>query len=320
MVTRSRISDISRQLQSGILIVAALTLLCLWGPVAKAQAVPVGKHVDDLFIRYEFSKDKIYEHEGALVTAWLYTINPEIAYARELNPPVAAKNNFTYLSQVRDMRQPRRERIKGADYYVFPLTTYVVMMAEDGKFEIAENDFEVGVNVPVITFDPIWGEQKGFRTNNMTVKSPKTSFRIRKLPDILDPNVHYSGAVGIFEIKTEIPEGNIILNESSTAVITVRGKGLLGNDILPEYRNAFGTGAKLKSVAENTRLYFDGKNVISELELVCEFIPTDQENCEIGVVSLGYFNPETGHYETAYSEPVKVKVNSLSIEREVHDI
>lgn len=298
--------------------VALLTIL-MGGEAANAQQLtPVSKK-DKIFIDYEFSKKKFYEQEGAFITLWLYSVNPDIAFAKEAEAPTLNKGNFAYASKVQDMRQSKKERVKGVDYYAYPLSTYLVMMRDPGKFKLQNGSYEVGINVPVVYQDPMWGEQRGFETRSFRISLPTAEFRVKELP-VAEGTGNFSGAVGNFEIVTSIPEGNIILNEPSTVVITVRGNGLIGNDILPEYREAFGNGTKLRSVSENSRMFFDGKDVVSELELECEFIPTDKDNCEIGIVSLGYFNPETEKYETARSEPVRVNVKSLSVERSVHDI
>lgn len=114
-------------------------------------------------------------------------------------------------------------------------------------------------------------------------------------------------------METIVPKGDIIVNEDASLIIVVKGKGLLGSDILPEYREAFGTGNKLKSFTERTDSFYDGKDIVSEFEMECEFVPTDIKNCEIGVVRFGYFNPETGKYETAESKPVKIDVKSSAV-------
>lgn len=300
-------------------VAIALLMIFIVGDASRAQVLtPVSKK-DKIFIDYEFSKKKFYEQEGTFITLWLYSVNPDIAFANEAEPPSLNKGKFAYASKVQDMRQPKKERVKGVDYYAYPLSTYLVTMKEPGKFRLQNGSYEVGINVPVVYQDQMWGEQRGFETRSFRISLPSSEFRVKELP-VVEGTGNFSGAVGNFEIVTSIPEGNIILNEPSTVIITVRGNGLIGNDILPEYREAFGNGTKLRSVSENSRMFFDGKDVVSELELECEFIPTDKEHCEIGIVSLGYFNPETEKYETARSEPVRVSVKSLSVERSVHDI
>lgn len=284
-----------------------------------AQNVTQVSKKEKIFIDYELSKKKFYQQEGVFVTLWLYSVNPDITFASEAEPPALANGEFAYMSKVQDVRQPKREKIKGVNYYAFPISTYLFTMKEPGKYRLENGRYNVGINVPVVYHDPIWGEQRGFETRNTVVNLPSLEFRVKELPVVEGP-LNFSGAVGSFEIETIIPEGNIILNEPSTAIITVRGNGLLGKDILPEYRNAFRNGTKLRSVSENHRMFFDGKDVVSELELECEFIPTDQEDCRIGSISLGYFNPQTEKYEIARSKTVQVPVSSISVERNIHDI
>ncbi len=80
-------------------------------------------------------------------------------------------------------------------------------------------------------------------------------FKVKSLPAAKD-TVAFSGAVGKFSVSTVVPRGDIIVNEEASIIVIVKGRGLLGSDILPEYRDAFGEGNKLKSISEQLNTYF----------------------------------------------------------------
>ncbi len=287
------------------MILAAVILLC-------HNSVSAERNTGDMFVRCEFSKTEFYAYESVRATIWLYSTNPEIAYVNEMKSPSLKKGEFSYLSRLSQSPEPRRERIKGIDYYVFPLSSYFFTMRNDGKYQMEGGEYEVGVNIPYVIQDPFYGRMRGMKTHKMRITMLPSAFKVKSLPAMKDDTT-FSGAVGEFEVSIIVPEGNIIVNEDASLNIVVKGKGLLGSDLLPEYREAFGNGNKLKSFSERSNSYFDGKDIVSELVMECEFVPTDIKNCEIGIIRFGYFNPMTGKYEVAESEPVKIDVKSSAV-------
>lgn len=265
-----------------------------------------------MFVKCEFNKTEFYAHECVCATVWLYSEDADIAYVNELVSPSLRKGEFSYLSRLSQSPKAHRENIKGVDYFVFPLSSYMFTMSNAGKYQMIDGEFEIGINVPVVYNDPFYGRIRGVETHSRRVRMSPSSFKVKSLPPVKE-GAPFSGAVGEFEVETIVPKGDIIVNEDASLIIVVKGKGLLGSDILPEYREAFGTGNKLKSFTERTDSFYDGKDIVSEFEMECEFVPTDIKNCEIGVVRFGYFNPETGKYETAESKSVKIDVKSSAV-------
>ncbi len=94
----------------------------------------------------------------------------------------------------------------------------------------------------------------------------------------------------------------------------------MGENVLPEYNEAFTEGTRLKSFSENRNQYIDKGCLVSEVKLECTFIPTSRENAFIGPVRFMFFNPETGKYQKVESEKVKVKVKSIAGKSKVHEI
>lgn len=267
---------------------------------------------NDMFVKCELNKTEFYAHECVCATVWLYSVDGDIAYVNELESPSLKRGEFSHLSRLSQSPKAHKENIRGVDYFVFPLSSYIFTMADGGKYQMINGEFEIGINVPVIYNDPFYGRIRGVETRSHRVQMSPVAFKVKSLPPV-QYNMTFSGAVGEFEVKTIVPHGDIIVNEDASLLIVVKGKGLLGSDILPEYREAFGNGNKLKSFTERNDSFFDGKDIVSELEMECEFVPTDIKNCEIGVIRFGYFNPKSGKYEIAESEPVKIDVKSSAV-------
>lgn len=287
-----------------IIMAMALILMGCLPCVAKVQP--------EMFVVWSFNKHEFYCHECVYATVWLYTLDPDISYVNEIESPALNKGSFSRISQVSEISRPRVEKITGVEYTVYPIISYMIAMEVAGKYEIAGGVYQVGIKKPVVYDDPLYGRIRTIETKTENVRMGLTKFEVGNLPPVKE-DIPFSGAVGEFRIETFIPAGDIIINDESEVIISVKGHGLIAKDILPEYHDAFGKGNKLKSVSENDNVYFDGREVVSEKELVCEFIPTDINNCEIGIVRFGYFNPKTKKYEVAESKPIHIDVKSSAI-------
>lgn len=272
----------------------------------------------DLFISYSLDAKSLYEREGAILTVNLYSTNPDIAFAERLSPAALDKGEFSYISNLEFPRRARREVIDGKEYYVFTLNAYLVCLHDKGSYTLRGAEYEVGINTPVVYDDPFWGPTRTAKTERVVIKTDPFKFKVKELP-ACKPEDSFSGAVGDFQVSTTIPPGDIVLNQEATAIITLKGRGILGKDIMPEYLDAFSKDVTLKSVSENRDSYFDGKGIVSILTLECEFIPKSKD-AEIGPVYFGFFNPKTGKYEKAVSESVRINAKSIASQKETIEV
>lgn len=306
-------------MRNAVLTISAILLLVFGGIQASGAGKQNGFDKNSLFIRCELSESSFYCNQAVTAVIWLYSKDGEISSAEALENPAVERADMTTLSRIDIDVRPRRERIKDEVYLAYPVAAYVLSMKDAGKNKFKPGVFRVGVNVPVVYNDPFYGRIRGVETRTFDVAAEPVSFKVKPLP-ACDNGESFSGCVGNFSVETVIPKGRIIVNEEATALVVLKGRGIIGNDILPEYREAFGNGTRLKSVSDRTETYFDGEGIYSEKVLECEFIPERRDNCVIGKVRFGYFNPQTERYEMAESEPVELKVDSSTIMREKLEI
>ncbi|MDE6682575.1 MAG: hypothetical protein K2J87_04030 [Muribaculaceae bacterium] len=296
-----------------IFLVGTLLFLFLFTSPAEA------KKRDDIFLTAEISNASPYPGEAVMLTYKLYSITGDIEYARREGDTNLAGGSETYFSRIQTDSRGRREKVDGEDYYVFPLEKYILSVDKKGNYSYKGGSFKVGVNWPVVYEDPFWGRRRGYKPENIFLDVPQVSFKVKQLPA---PPKGYNdvNTVGQFEISTSVPPGEIILDQPARAIITLKGRGLLGEEVLPEYADAFlGEDLRLKSMSENRNVYFDGKSVVTELTLDCEFIPLAKE-VEIGSVKFKYFNPVSGRFEEKSSLPVKVNVRSITSKMPTTDV
>lgn len=300
-----------------ILTICIMSLVC-WACCC-ASRKGSEKKSDIAFMRVELSENEFYVNQVVSMTFWLYSDYPDISFFREVKAPRLEKGEFGYISRADFQSGSRREIINNKEFWAVPVARYFVMVKNSGKYTFDGGEYELGVNVPVVYDDPFYGRIRGVDTRQLKVSPDKTVFNVKNLPKA-EESFPFSGAVGEFDVETVVPKGDIIVNEEATAIVVLKGRGLIGEGILPEYREAFGECTKLKSFTERNDIFYDSAGVVSEKEMECVFIPETRDNCRIGVVRFGYFNPRTKKYEIAESTPVEIDVESSAIRSKIIDI
>lgn len=295
----------------------AFLILILFG-IAKITAANYDPEEE---IRLEWGADKVslYQHEPATITLYLWTPEIEVRGAKETEPGHLDKGDFSYISHADYDRRPVRRVVNGRPWFVYPVDSFVVTLDRAGKHKLSGGKYLVETSVPMIVNDPFWGQVKKYRNERHTVSVAPMTLDVKALPKKSDSEL-FSGAIGNFDVSVLIPPGEIYLNEEAIALITIRGEGWINDQILPEYQGAFGNGTKLRSIAESRTKYLEDGKLVSEVILECTFLPTSLDSAMIGPVKMGFFNPALGTYRTAESNPVKVKVNSITVKAPSIDI
>lgn len=269
----------------------------------------------DLFIKIDSSAQDIYTQQACIITVTLYSSTPDLEYAHKSGDLILKKGEFGSVQLVENSRRVYKKIINGKKYFCYPLSINVVTFEKKGSYEIIQSPYEIGVNFPVIYNDPFWGSIRSSEIKKYEIPVKGLNIKVRNLPQA-PSGTSFSGAVGNFEIETIIPKGDIYINEEATAYIVIKGTGILPENILPEYKNAFTQGLQIKSITESRSEAFLNDSLVSELKLECIFIPKEIENVQIKEIPFIFFNPVSGKYEIVKSHPVKVNVKSSISKRE----
>lgn len=295
-----------------IFVYLFVLIACFAVCVSKAAAE---REVPELSIECRMDNSDFYERQPVSIVVTLRSSTPDIAFADVVSAVSLKKGEFATVQKVSPAGSGYKEVVDGKVYYCIPLETYMVTMADKGSYVIEGGEYSVGVACPVVIDDPFWGRTRTAEVKRFKVPVRKKSFKVRDLP-VPPDSVDFSGSVGKFTIETILPKGDIFVNEEAVAVVVIKGAGLIADATLPEYREAFQNGLRLKSVSESRNVAHDKGKMISELSLECTFIPERREGIEIGEVSFSYFDPEEAAYRIVRSNPVKVEVKSSTAKRE----
>lgn len=272
-----------------------------------------------LYLRWDAPKVELYQHQPVTMVLWLWTKGQDVRAIQESQAMHLNKGEFTYVSHAQFNRSPRREISDGEEWILYPVDSYSVMLDKEGKYRLSGGRYKVEVVSPVIVDDPFWGTMQTLRSQMVEIPVEPMQFDVKSLPG-KGVGESFSGSVGNFKVDVTIPPGDIYLNEEATALITLRGPGWISDQVLPEYRKAFGESTRLKSFTEHRDRYLENGQLVSEVVLECTFIPTSIDSSKIGPVTLNFFNPVTREYATASSKEVKVKVKSVAAKTPSYDI
>lgn len=131
-----------------------------------------------------------------------------------------------------------------------------------------------------------------------------TPFEIRPLPEEGRPD-GFSGAIGRFSLDSSLPSHELAVGDIARWELTLSGSGRLN-------------GAEIKPPSLDPRFFKvypaeqpqtrDGILAAAAFNV----IPVSTQAVEIAEASFGFFNPETGHYETAVAPAIPVSVSERS--------
>lgn len=268
-----------------------------------------------LFISYETDSNTEYTGQIFPVKLVLYSSTPDVTFADKLSNLTLKKGEFSVFRRLDNRTRAYTKNLDGKKYYCFTLETYLISFSKPGNYEFNDRSFEIGVSFPVVLKDPFWGTYRSSETKTYNVKVKNFSVKIKNLPSPPD-GTNFSGAIGLFNVETIVPKGNIIVNEEATAYIVVKGYGKFEESAMPEYKSAFSNGLRLKSVSEERNEYLENGRLVSEIRLECSFLPEKEGELEIGKVSFDYFDTKTGKYTRADSKPVTINVKSSVSKRD----
>lgn len=308
---------------SGILTV--ILLMAVLPVSAQRSGVPVRNADSDeaveLSVEFVMPNGDVYERQPFPVFVTLKSTSPDIASANILSDFHLKKGEFSTFQTIENPGAAYTRREGKKMYYYFPLKAYMVSFTDKGTYEFTGGEYSIGIAYPVMVNDPFWGPVRSQQVKERNVSAASAKIKVKSLPDIV-PGETFSGSVGKFSIETIVPKGDIFIDEDAVAYVVLRGRGMIESATLPQYKNAFTHGMKLKSVSESREESFDHETneMVSEIHLECIFVPSEMDSVEIGEITFDYFDPDSKQYKTARSEPVKVTIKSSASKKESIEI
>jgi hypothetical protein len=280
-------------------------------PVAPA-AVPKGvqlKAGGAAFVQMILPKRDVYVGESVPVDIEV-GIRPGIVTSLNA-PPTLSSSDFT-LNNL--SRQPvRREQdIGGTPFEILTWHT-VLAPVKPGKFSVSV-DAPLSVRSTKSAEDAAFASRLGWPFSQIiyngvapkdeTISSPASGLKVLPLPTRDQPR-DFSGAVGDFQVSSDISPPNAAIGEPQTLRLHVTGAGnfdRVSSSMLDRLEN-WKTYPVKSAFTPKDAVGYSGEKVF-EQPLIAE-APGEQS---IPAIELSYFNPNTRQYERAHTKPIKVVI------------
>jgi hypothetical protein len=269
---------------------------------------------DNIFVKLDIDKKTCYEGEPVVAVYKLYTrLRSESKITHR-----PSFNGFSVYDMVNpESEEPVRERFQGRDYNVYLLRKVQLYPLQSGRIVLdaaeVENtitfvngeDLQSGLVLPRILKNLAEGTADEALIREKVVLSNTPGYvDVKPLP--VERDALFNGAVGNFEVRTFISNPRVHKNDLVNLVVKVSGRGnfpMLAAPAVhwPDSTEAYETTvqeffSKFTSPISGAKVFNMPFTVQKEGELM---IPS---------VDLHYFNPATGKYAVASSEPLKLFV------------
>ena len=146
-----------------------------------------------------------------------------------------------------------------------------------------------------------------FETDISTVP---VTIQVKPVPVKSKP-VNYNGATGIFKFSASLAKNKLAKNEEGILEITVSGKGNFIQLNAPSVQWPVGIEdfePAVKDMLDKTQSPLSGTRMFHYA-----FVSANAGTYTIPSISFCYFNPDSGHYKTIATEPLKVNVSNVEI-------
>lgn len=257
----------------------------------------------DLYVTATASKTHVHEQEAILLTYKVfYTVN-----LTSLNPNMPDLKGF-HVQEVplpRDKR-PSQETIGGRKYNTIVWSQYVAFPQQTGKLTIPGVSFDAVVVQRMRNLDPwdaFFNSGSSFTEVNKKIQTQPITITVDALPD--KPST-FSGAVGKFDIKSEITPSEIKTGEALTLKVTVTGVGntkLIKTPVVTAPKDFEVYDPK---VSENTQITRNGMEGNKTFEYV--YVPRNPGKYTIPAIEFCYFDLASNSYKTLKTESYELNI------------
>ena len=268
---------------------------------------PSGVSPEDLFVLAEVSKRRVYENEPVLVQYRLYTRVNVTSYS----VAQAGGNEGFWVEDIPQVQNPQVEQVvrDGVQYATAVLKQAVLFPTGPGTRTVEPLSVEARVRVQRRTRDPFedfFNRSSLFGSVEPTVvASEPVELEVLPLPAAGRPQ-SFSGLVGRLDVTASIDRADVETNQALTLSVTVSGEGNLRGLAAPDMDFSRDFEVFPPDVSES--IDRGGARITGTKVYDYVLIPRSPGEKTISSIELGYFDPESGRYATAATEPLSLEV------------
>lgn len=264
----------------------------------------IGKGDGNLFLKADVSKTSAYEQEALVYTVKLYTTYDAIKF---IGATAAPKFEGFVVEESKDVSTSLSyETYQGKTYATAVIARYIIFPQMEGQLKVLGNTYTVSVDEREYYHDPFWGSLSVAKPLELNVTPNDLSVNVKALPKPAPAN--FSGGVGQFKLTSALPTGNLMSNQAASIVYTITGTGNLKYVKLPDLNALYPPELEVYSPSPDVKATVGKNNVSGTARFDYSFMPLEAGTFTIPAVSLSYFNPQSGRYETSTAQGYTVSV------------
>ncbi len=254
---------------------------------------PAGQRIQEAFISAEITDENPFINQEVILVVKIYTRNYAILQRlRNYKEPDFNDMIAKYISE-KPENDEKQVLINGQTYFSKELARYVLFPQKTGEIEI--DPFSVSILVSSF-----------YGSENIPLSTEPIVMNVKNLPTANRPS-DFSGAIGNFDINTNLSKNSVKANETVSLEVEIIGSGNLNTLKMPKVEvseNIETFNPKKRDAYEARPGGIKGKIVETHL-----LVPQYGGDYTIGPVKFNYFDPEKNKYVSIHSEEFKLKVD-----------
>ena len=246
---------------------------------------------NDIFVRIEMSKPRVFEQQAVVCTIKLYTKYQVSQFIPTLQPSF---DGFLIEEIPMQPSLNKVETLNGEQYMVAILKKCILYPQQSGKLTITSGNYDVGV-VQFDTFKSIFGTISKPVEKNLKVTSNKATINILPLPEPRPAS--FTGAVGRFNVTTDIkPATGLKTYSAATYRYIISGTGNIKYIKAPDVK--FPDQFDVYDPKTDAQVNDGSGDMSGKVVMDYTFIPQYAGEFDIPAGEFTYFDPELGQYQT----------------------
>ncbi|MBR2618114.1 MAG: protein BatD [Paludibacteraceae bacterium] len=266
-----------------------------------------------IFVRQSISKTNIYEQEAVLVSYRLYS---RVDIAQIGNAKFPEFKDF-YVQEINlDPNRPwQMEHYDGLNYNTIVLKQYLLFPQRTGEIKLDATAVEAVVRIPNNTRsnNPFADFFNTYQEVKKELKVPATKLKVKALPK--GAPAGFSGAVGQFQLRSEISNPKANVNDAITLKLHLSGKGNLKLAKVPQVSFPADFDTYDPKNDNNIKVGVAGVSGSKTVEYVA--IPRFGGTFTIPAAKFVYFDPIDEKYKTLTTQSYNLTITGSAADATV---
>src|SRR3989339_27049 len=284
---------------------------------SKIQVLKESPESADIDFFFTFSKNKLFVNEQMVLTAVLR--KKAGSAVNQIKRPEIEKNlsRYFWMKPVTDKVEGKIESVNGQNYEVYRIS-FIAFPVLAGTIKIPSVPLEYTVveRRRQQNRDPFFNDAffnsffDNATTKTKTKYSSPVTLEVKDLPSLRKP-ADFQGAVGVFSIAAMVDKTNIKAGEALNLKVTVSGRGNEKSFNAVHIKNI----DRFEVFDPEITATADVKGGEVRITKIFKYvlIPQVEGAYSIGPITLYYFNPDRGVYDSAQTEiAISVKPGKVS--------